>query len=190
MVAKKIGVFVATLLMALAVPAMAQNNGGGGGGGGQGGGGGGGGGGFGGRGDPAQYRQRAMDQLKQSLGATDDEFAAIQPKIEAVMTLQREANPNRFGMFGGNRGRRGGGDANNPQPGATTQPSGVQAAMNDLQNTLDDQSAGADQIKSKLDALRDARTKAKQDLAQAQADLKSVLTQRQEAVLVMRSILE
>jgi Spy/CpxP family protein refolding chaperone len=194
MVARKLGVFVATLLMAVAVPAMAQNNGGGGGGGQQGGGGaggpGGGGGGFGGRGDPAQFRQRMMDQLKQQLGATDDEFAAIQPKIEAVMTLQRDANPGRFGMFGGRGGRGRGGDANAAPGGATTQPSGVQAAMTDLENTLNDQSAGADQIKSKLDALRDARTKAKQDLAQAQADLKSVLTQRQEAVLVLRNLLD
>jgi chromosome segregation ATPase len=110
------------------------------------------------------------------------------------MTLQRDAGGGRgFGMFGGNRRGRGGppgGDNNNPQGGATTQPSGVQAAMTDLENTLSDQSAGADQIKTKLEALRDARTKAKQDLAQAQVDLKSVLTQRQEAVLVLRGLLD
>lgn len=196
MVGKNIAVFAATLLMALAVPAMAQNNGGGGQQGGGPGGGGQGGGGPGGRGnfDPAQFRQRQMDQLKQQLGATDDEFAAMQPKIEAVQTLQRDLNGGRFGMFGGNRPRRnnGGGPGGNPQggPGATTQPSGVQGAMADLETTLNDQSAGADVIKTKLDALREARTKAKQDLAQAQADLKTILTQRQEAVLVLRGYLD
>lgn len=194
MVGKRIAVFAATVLMALAVPAMAQNNGGGQQGGGPGGGPGAGPGGGGpGRGnfDPAQARQRRMDQIKQQLGATDDEFAAIQPKIEAVQTLQRDLNGGRFGMFGGNRQRRGGQDGgNNPQGGATTQPSGVLAAMSDLETTLNDQSAGADQIKTKLDALREARTKAKQDLAQAQQDLKSVLTQRQEAVMVVQGFLD
>jgi hypothetical protein len=196
MVGKRIAVFAATLLMALAVPAMGQNNGGGQqgggpGGGGPGGGGPGGGGPGGGRPNFQQMMQRRMEQLKQALGATDDEFAAIQPKIEAVQTLQRDLNGGRFGMFGGNRPRRGGQDGgNNPQGGATTQPSGVQAAMTDLENTLNDQSAGADQIKTKLDTLREARTKAKQDLAQAQQDLKSVLTQRQEAVMVLQGFLD
>jgi hypothetical protein len=134
-----------------------------------------------------------MDRLKQQLGATDDEFAAIQPKIEAVMSIQRDLNPRAMGMFGGGNRRRmnqDGGGGGNPQGGATTQPTGVQAAMTDLENTLNDQSAGPDQIKTKLDALRDARKTAKQDLAQAQSDLKSVLTQRQEAVLVLNGMLD
>src|SRR5271170_5761883 len=81
------------LLAALAMPVLGQANGGGGGG--NGGGGGGGGGGFGGGGggggggrgnfDPAQFRQRRLDNIKTQLGSTDDEFAALQPKIEKVM---------------------------------------------------------------------------------------------------------
>ena len=89
----KIG-FLATALMvgSVAVPAMAQtapdqtppaNNGGGGNGGG-------GAGGQNRRGnfDPAQFRQRMMDNLKQQLGSSDDDFAALQPKLEQVMTTK------------------------------------------------------------------------------------------------------
>src|SRR5437867_3676371 len=85
--------FVASL--ALSQAAFAQAGGGGGGGGGFGGGG------F----DPAQMRQRMMDALKQQLGATDDEWKAIQPKVEKVMEAQRDARSGGgMGMFFGGRG--------------------------------------------------------------------------------------
>ena len=48
-----------------------------------------------------------IDRLKTALGATDDEFAALQPKIEKVMQLNRDVNPGPGAMFRG--GRRGGG---------------------------------------------------------------------------------
>jgi hypothetical protein len=98
-------------------------------------------------------------------------------------------------MFGRGPGGGGGGGGNNQRQfgggfGATTQPSAVQNALQDLQTTLDDQNASPDAIKTKLQTLRDARSKAKQDLVVAQADLKSVLTQRQEAVLVLMGMLD
>ena len=45
-------------------------------------------------------------------------------------------------------------------------------------------------IKAKLDALRQARAKAKEDLAAAQKDLQSVVSVKQEAYLVMIGALE
>jgi hypothetical protein len=45
-------------------------------------------------------------------------------------------------------------------------------------------------IKTKLDAVRQARSKARQDLIAAQQDLKSVLTERQEAVMVLNGFLD
>ena len=134
-----------------------------------------------------------MDQLKTALGASDDEFAAIQPKILAVMQDQRDANVGNFRMFGGRGGPGGGrfgGGGFGGGYGPTTEPSVVQTALQDLQTTLDDQNASPDAIKAKLDTLRQARTKARQDLAVAQADLKSVLTQRQEAVMVLMGYLD
>jgi hypothetical protein len=203
---KKLGILASALLMgAMTVPVMAQtnNNGGGNGGGNNNGGGGGGrqrgqgggGGGF------QGMRQRMMDQMKTDLGATDDEFTALQPKIEAVMTAQRDANGGMRGMFrgrggqgGGNNGGGNNGGGNNGGGGGfgggqgTT--SDVQAKTEDLRNTLENKDAKPEEIKAKLDALRDAKAKAKDTLTKAQADLKGMLTARQEAVLVEFGLLD
>jgi hypothetical protein len=183
MMGKKVGLLAAILMSgALAMPVMAQAanpaaqpaaqppaNGGGAGGG----------------------RQRMLDALKTQMGATDDEFAAIQPKLEKVMQLQRDANGGGMrGMFGGGRGGRNGGNANAAAtPAAGTELSAVQKASTDLKASLDDKSATPADIKAKLDAFRAAKAQAKEDLAAAQKDLASVLTQRQEALLVMTGML-
>jgi hypothetical protein len=213
----KIGLLTTTLLVgALSLPTLAQNapadNGGGqapaagagGGGGGNGGGGGGGnnqgGGGGGGRNfDPAAMRQRMMDRIKTELGATDEEFAALQPKIEKVMTLSRDANAGMGGMYrrggggGGPGGRNGGGGGfggGGPGGPGGDQTSDVQTKLRDLQTALQNKDDSADDIKAKLQAFRDAKTAAKASLVTAQEDLKSVLTQRQEAVLVTMGMLD
>ncbi len=149
--------------------------------------------------DPSQFRQRMLDTLKERLGASDDEFAAIQPKLEKVMQLQRDANGGGMrAMFGGggqggrrNRGGANGGAGGTPPaaPAGGAEQSAVQKASADLQSTLDNKDAKPDEIKAKLDAFRDAKAKAKEDLTAAQKDLESVLTQRQEALLVMTGML-
>ena len=40
--------------------------------------------------DFAQMRQQMMDRLKEQMGATDDEWKAIQPLVEKVQQLQRQ----------------------------------------------------------------------------------------------------
>src|SRR5438094_5525811 len=56
--------------------------------------------------DPAQFQQRMNARLKESLKATDEEWAVIQPLLEKVQTKQREARGG-MGGFGG-RGGQGG----------------------------------------------------------------------------------
>jgi hypothetical protein len=181
--------FFVFVLTALLVPTLsfAQDQGGGGGGNQQGGGGGGGrnrggGGPGGGNFDPAQFRQRMMDRLKEELGATDDEWKVLEPKVDKVMTAQQSARAG--GGFGG-FGRRGGGGGMGPGGDTPT----AQAAR-DLRTTLDNKDAPASEITAKLTALRDARAKARAELESAQKDLKEVLTPRQEAVLVVNGMLE
>jgi Spy/CpxP family protein refolding chaperone len=164
---RTIGFWAAALLLGtLAIPAFGQPQPGGG---------------------RAQFMQQMNDRLKAQLGVTDDEYKALQPKIEAVMTAQRST---RGGGFGGGRNRGGNGgtpaaaDPNAPPPTPT------QAATTALQATLDNKDAKPEEIKEKLTALRDARAKAKEELAKAQADLKELLTQRQEAVLVNMGLLD
>ncbi len=140
------------------------------------------GGGQGGRFDPAQFRQRMMDRIKETLGSSDDEFKALEPKIDLVLAAQRDARGFGMGRRGGPGGGPGGGD-NQP-----TTP--VQEKTKELQDALDSKDTKPEDLKAKLAALREARAKAKENLAKAQKELSELLTQRQEAGLVMMGILE
>ncbi len=199
----------AALLGALSMPVVAHAQAQGGGGGQGNGGGGGGGGGGRGRFDPAQMKQRMMDSMKDQLGTSDDEFAAMQPKIEKVMDAQRAVNSGGSiralfvrgggggggqggggGGGGGQGGRRGGGGGGGPGGMMTDQNSAVYKATQDLTTTLEDKDAKPEDVKAKLEAYRAAKTAAKADLTKAQDDLKSVLTAKQEAALVEDGLLD
>jgi len=133
--------------------------------------------------DPAAMRQRAMDRFKEQMGVTnEDEWKVIQAKLEPVMTKQREVMGGMFGGFG--RGGRGGDGDSNRQRGA------VEQASADLRKLLEDKAASEDQIKQKLTAFREARDKARTELASAQKELKEILMPRQEAVLVSSGMLD
>src|SRR5436190_17070221 len=63
--------------------------------------------------DPAQARQMMMDRLKEQLGASDDEWKVLQPKVEKVMDSRRDAQTGGggLGFLGGGGGRGGAGGA-------------------------------------------------------------------------------
>lgn len=130
--------------------------------------------------DPAAMRERFMNSIKERLGASDDEWKVLQPKIEKIMTAQRESRGG--GFFG--RGR-GGQDRGGDQP-----QSAVSRASAELNQALENKDTSPEDIDKKLAALREARDKARADLQASQKDLKDVLTKRQEAVLVTMGMLE
>jgi len=137
--------------------------------------------------DPAQFRQRMLDNVKEQLGATDEEMTVLTPKLEKVFAARRDSGGG-FGFGGGGmRGGRGpgggGGGDNQPQ-------SAVGKATQDLRTTLENKSASADEITAKLTALREARAKAQEELKASQKELKELVTARQEAVLVSMGMLE
>jgi hypothetical protein len=137
--------------------------------------------------NPEEFRAQMETRMKERLGVNDDEWKVIQPKLEKVTTAQRAARSG--GGFGGRRGGPGGGgDAN--RGGSDQPPSAVAKASTELNTTLDNKDASADEINAKLAALREARAKAKTDLEAAQKELKEVLTARQEAVFVSMGTLE
>lgn len=146
--------------------------------------------------DPAQMRQQMDQRMKERLGVTDDEWKVLQPKLEKVQTLQRDGRGGMMGMMGGGRGGRGPGAA----PGAATgaaQPaenapaqSDVQKKSAELQKLLDNKDSAPDDVKKALADYRDARAKAKVELEKAQKDLKELLSVKQEAALVLLSVLE
>jgi hypothetical protein len=131
--------------------------------------------------DPAQMQQRLMDNVKDQLEFTnDDDWAAVQPLVQKVLDAYRDAgqrnpiralfnNRNRGGGQGGGQPGRGGGMFGTPSP-----------EQEALQNALEE-NAPAGQVKDLLAKYKTA-TKAKQaKLEAAQADLKAVLTTKQEA---------
>ena len=141
------------------------------------------------------------DRLKAALKASDDEWSVIQPLLEKVQTAQRATMAGR--SFGGGFGRRGGGGGGGggagggASPGAeggaspANRPSRFDSPEADaLRTALASDGTSNDEIKTKLQALRDARKKATADLEQAREDLKKVLTLRQEATLVQMGVLE
>jgi uncharacterized protein (DUF3084 family) len=66
----------------------------------------------------------------------------------------------------------------------------VSKAAEDLRTTLGDQNSTVAQVKEKLTAYRAEREKAREELSKAQEDLRSVLSVKQEAQLVLMGSLD
>jgi len=128
--------------------------------------------------DPAQMQQRMMERIQEELSFTNTpEWDAVKPLVQKVMDARREASFGGMGrMFGG---RNRGGDQGGPggRGGMFGQPSPEQEA---LQKAIDD-NAPAAQIKDLLAKYKAAQQVKQAKLEAAQADLKKVLTQKQEA---------
>jgi hypothetical protein len=150
-----------------------------------------------------QFRQRMNEHVKTALKASDEEWAVIQPLLNNVQDKMRETMLGRFG--GGPRPERGGGGPReNGQNGGGGErperaerpnrpdrpPSATSAPVEALRTALESTSTSNTEIKAKLEALRQSRQKAVDDLAKARTELKSVLSLRQEATLVMMGMLD
>jgi len=137
-----------------------------------------------------RYRRQQLERLKESMKpGSDEEWQILAEKVQAIWTLQREA---RGGFMG--RGR-GGSDAGDPLATAYREAS---AALREL---LEAENPAPEQLQPALEKLRTARAEmaaarekkseeAKLKLAAAREELKSIVTLRQEAVLVVSRILE
>ncbi len=145
--------------------------------------------------DPEQMRQRMMEGYQEMLGFSNEEWKVIQPLVEDVMEKQRETRSFGFGgfrFFGGMRGPRPGGDeGDRPDRGNRRGFRGEpDPEIEALQEVLESEDAPAEQIKSKLDALRNARKAKEAALKKSQEKLQQVLTVRQEAMCVLMRLLE
>ncbi len=118
----------------------------------------------------AMDRQRAIDEFQSKLGLSDQEWTVIKPRIEAVY--------NRMHPQLGMRTRGG------------PQKTEVEQRSTELREVLDNNGTETDQIKARLTALRTAKEKAKQELAEARKNLCQLMTLRQEAVLVLNGLLD
>jgi Spy/CpxP family protein refolding chaperone len=104
--------------------------------------------------------------VKKTIGATDEEWKVIGPKMQKVTSLRRAVS----GEAGGNA--------------ALTQ------AQADLKAVLDEPKHTKAEVDEKLTAVRKAREQARTDLVEAQRDLARLLTPAQQAVMVSLGYLE
>ncbi len=148
--------------------------------------------------DPAQMRQMMEQRMREQLGATEQEWKVLGPRVMKVSELNRQISGFGRGFggpgFGGRRGGPMGGPQGGPQGGQPGAPqrelTEIEKASEQLQTTLENTAATPDQIKTQLTALRSAKEKSKQELAVAQQELRKVVTVRQEAQLVLMGMLD
>jgi len=142
-------------------------------------------GGRGGRGfDPVQMQQRIMERYKEMLEVTnDDEWKAIEPRVQKVMELRRESFSGMGrGFFG--RGSRGG-DQDQQRRGMFGAPNPAAEA---LQKAIDSKASKAE-MKAALEKYIASRKEKQAEMEKAQDDLRKLLTPRQEAIATLNGLL-
>lgn len=155
-----------------------------------------------------EIRQMMLDKVRERLAVTnDDEWRAIEPKITKAMDAAQDVMKMRdmstimpdFGAMrrrnreGDNGGDNNNGDNNNrPQRrrrGGFGMFGGEPAPSVEALNKAIEDHAPKDEIKAKLEAVRAELKDKEAKLEAAREDLRSVLTTRQEAALVVSGIL-
>ncbi len=133
--------------------------------------------------DPEQRRQQYLTRIREALGANEEEWKVLEPKVGKVRTLSQQVTGSGMrALFG----RRGGPGPERDRAEMTA----VEKATEGLQDTLANADATQADIKAKLKAFRDARAKVKVELAKAQQDLRKAVNLRQEAQLVLIGMLD
>jgi len=133
---------------------------------------------------PARMQQQAQS-LRMTLGVTNDaEWSVISPRMIKVMQLQADIRLSGLtsmarGMMGGPGRMRG-----FASTGTDTDP-----AADALTKALDDDAPVAE-IKAAMAKVRQARKAKQAELTKAQSDLQSVVTIRQEAILLNNGLLD
>jgi hypothetical protein len=167
--------------------------------------------------DPEQFRQRAMERYREQLEVkNDDEWKVISTQIDKVMEARREVGFGFGGPGGFGRGGRGGGGGGAGGGGAGGGGAGGGGAGGGGGGTSTDNGGGdrrsrfggepspeadalqkaleakapAEELKAKLAKYREVRKAKEAKLAQAQSDLRALLTVRQEAAAVMGGLLQ
>ena len=156
--------------------------------------------------DPEEARRRmeerraqAAEQMRENLGANEEEWKVLQPRIEKVQTLARQSRVGIRGLMGrfGRRGRRSAEQARGEGDRRTAREVQGQREQTDiekkteaLRKLLENKEAKAKAITGALGDLRKARDKVGQQLAKARDKLREVVTARQEAHLVLWGMLD
>jgi len=125
--------------------------------------------------DPAQIQQRILDGIQERLSFTNEvEWEAVKPLVQKVVDAGRDVLGGRSDLLGLGRSR---GSSRSGSSSFFSQPS---AERESLQKAVED-NVPAGQIKDLIAKYKAAQKIKQARLEAAQAELKSVLTTRQEA---------
>ena len=134
--------------------------------------------------DREAFRQRLAERMKEALNVNEEEWAVMEPIIQKINGCRADANAGGWRFFGFGRGRRGGAD------GGDREESLARTKSRELGELLQAKDAAADDIKAKLAELRETRLAVKKQLDTARQELGDIVTQRQEATLVLMGVLD
>ena len=138
--------------------------------------------------DPAQRQQFFMERIKERLEFTDDtEWKAIQPLVQKVMEVQGQVAGDRMrGAFGRRGGDQGGDPGGSRRGGMFGQQPSAEAEA--LQRAIDSKASNS-KLKAAIAKYAEWRKAKQAELEKAQADLRKVLTVRQEAIATSSGLL-
>jgi len=139
-----------------------------------------------------EFRQRMMDGIKDRLEIKDDaEWKAVQPLVQKVMDTQRAVMADRArGMMGGRtRGGDRGGDDNNRSDRGRGGFFGTPSPESETLQKAIESKASASELKAALAKFVEARKQKQAELEKAQAELRKVLSVRQEAIATSSGLL-
>lgn len=146
-----------------------------------------------------QIEARHKKRLQEQLGASDDEWMILEPRIRKVRELARLAGEDGLPplMMAGSALAAGPGGTmgRGPRLLRSTDPnaperSDVEKGADALRKALGSAQPEPEAVASALKAYRAARAKARADLKKARQELREVVTVRQEAQLVTMGVLE
>ncbi len=135
-----------------------------------------------------QVQSRGQDRLKEILGASDEEWEILAPKIEKVRTLSALLNANVAGVR--MMSFAGGSNVQMSLAGSGDQQSDIRKKARILQEALENKASRPEEIATALKGYRAARAKVKEELSKARKDLRELLTVKQEAQLVTMDLLD
>ena len=136
----------------------------------------------GGRPSPSEAESRMLTKLRERLEVPDDgEWAVIADRIRQVEEARR-------GLWLGAPGGRGGPAFSDKGKKGARSGASARPEQDALRSAVNDNLTDAE-IKARLDRAHEVHLQKEQQLAKTQADLRAVLTIRQEAVAVMAGLL-
>jgi hypothetical protein len=135
--------------------------------------------------DAAQFRERALARYREQLDVkSDEDWKKIEPLVGKVMDARTS-----LGGFGFGRGRTRGADGDNAESDRFRLGSSASPEEKALGKAIETK-APADEIKTKLVALREARKSKEAEYEKAQDNLRKALSPRQEAAAVLVRLLK